>query len=118
MNKEILLVVDVVSNEKGVEKEVIFEAIEAALASATRKKHGGEIDVRVSIDRVSGAYSTFRRWARKASGKQPAAKKGRPRISVVIRELVVQIAKETGWGYSRILGELKRIRTNRRISGS
>ncbi len=62
MNKEILLVVDVVSNEKGVEKEVIFEAIEAALASATRKKHGGEIDIRVSIDRVSGAYSTFRRW--------------------------------------------------------
>ena len=62
MNKEILLVVDAVSNEKGVEKEVIFEAIEAALASATRKKHGGEIDVRVSIDRVSGAYSTFRRW--------------------------------------------------------
>ena len=62
MNKEILLVVDVVSNEKGVEKEVIFEAIEAALASATRKKYGGEIDVRVSIDRVSGAYSTFRRW--------------------------------------------------------
>jgi N utilization substance protein A len=62
MNKEILLVVDFVSNEKGVEKEVIFEAIEAALASATRKKHGGEIDIRVSIDRVSGAYSTFRRW--------------------------------------------------------
>ncbi len=62
MNKEILVVVDVVSNEKGVEKEVIFEAIEAALASATRKKHGGEIDVRVAIDRISGAYSTFRRW--------------------------------------------------------
>ena len=42
MNKEILLVVDVVSNEKDVEKQIIFEAIEAALASATRKKHGGE----------------------------------------------------------------------------
>ena len=51
MNKEILLVVDAVSNEKGVEKEIIFEAIEAALASATRKKHGGEIEVRVAIDR-------------------------------------------------------------------
>ena len=62
MNKEILLVVDAVSNEKDIDKEVIFEAIEAALASATRKKHGGEIDVRVHIDRRSGAYDTFRRW--------------------------------------------------------
>lgn len=62
MNKEILLVVDAVSNEKGVEKEIIFEAIEAALASATRKKHGGEIEVRVAIDRETGDYDTFRRW--------------------------------------------------------
>jgi len=62
MNKEILLVVDAVSNEKGVEKEIIFEAIEAALASATRKKNGGEIEVRVEIDRETGDYETFRRW--------------------------------------------------------
>ncbi|HEV2212061.1 MAG TPA: NusA N-terminal domain-containing protein, partial [Gammaproteobacteria bacterium] len=62
MNKEILLVVDAVSNEKGVDKNVIFEALEAALASATRKKHGGEIEVRVAIDRQSGDYETFRRW--------------------------------------------------------
>ena len=62
MNKEILLVVDAVSNEKGVDKSIIFEAIEAALASATRKKHGGDIDVRVSIDRETGDYETFRRW--------------------------------------------------------
>lgn len=62
MNKEILLVADAVSNEKGVDKEVIFEAIEAALASATRKKHGGEIDARVAIDRKTGGYETFRRW--------------------------------------------------------
>ena len=62
MNKEILLVVDAVSNEKDVEKEIIFEAIEAALASATRKKHGGEIDVRVEIDRETGGYVSFRRW--------------------------------------------------------
>ena len=61
-NKEILMVVDVVSNEKEIEKETIFEAIEAALSSATRKKHGGEIDVRVSIDRESGNYVSFRRW--------------------------------------------------------
>ena len=56
------MVVDAVSNEKGVDKEVIFEALEAALASATRKKHGEEWDVRVSIDRKSGDYETFRRW--------------------------------------------------------
>src|SRR3569833_3829729 len=62
MNKEILMVVDAVSNEKGVDKEVIFEALEAALASATRKKHGEEWDARVSIDRKSGDYETFRRW--------------------------------------------------------
>src|SRR5207253_2019893 len=47
------MVVDAVSNEKGVDKEVIFEALEAALASATRKKHGEEWDVRVAIDRKS-----------------------------------------------------------------
>ena len=62
MSKEIMLVVDAVSNEKGVDKEVIFEALEAALSSATRKKHGEEWDVRVTINRKSGEYETFRRW--------------------------------------------------------
>ena len=62
MSKEILMVADAVSNEKGMDKEIIFEAIEAALASASRKKHGEDIDVRVSIDRGSGEYETFRRW--------------------------------------------------------
>jgi len=62
MSKEILMVVDAVSNEKGVDKEIIFEAIEAALASATRKRHGEDIDVRVAIDRQTGDYDTFRRW--------------------------------------------------------
>lgn len=62
MNKQVLLVVDSVSNEKDVDKEVIFEAIEAALAMATKKKYGQEIDVRVSIDRQNGDYETFRRW--------------------------------------------------------
>ncbi len=62
MSKEILQVVEVVSNEKDVPEDIIFEAIEAALASATRKKHGGDIDVRVEIDRKSGDYKTIRRW--------------------------------------------------------
>ena len=62
MSKEILLVVDAVSNEKGVEKDVIFEALEAALASAARKRNNDEMDVRVAIDRETGEYETFRRW--------------------------------------------------------
>jgi len=61
-NKEILLVADTVSNEKGVDREIIFEAIEAALASATRKKHQRDIEVRVDIDRNTGDYDTYRRW--------------------------------------------------------
>ena len=62
MSKEILLVVDAVSNEKGVSKDVIFGALEAALASAARKLDNEERDVRVVIDRESGEYETFRRW--------------------------------------------------------
>ena len=62
MSKEILMVVDAVSNEKGVEKDIIFEAIEAALASASCRKHVEDIDVRVAIDRETGEYDTFRRW--------------------------------------------------------
>ena len=62
MSKEILYVADAVSNEKGVEKEIIFEAIEAALATATRKKNGKDIDVRVDINRDTGDYDTYRRW--------------------------------------------------------
>jgi len=61
-NKEILLVVDAVSNEKGVSKEVIFGAIEAALAMATCKKHDIELDAHVEIDRETGDYETFRQW--------------------------------------------------------
>lgn len=62
MNKEILLVVDAVSNEKGVDKEIIFEALEAALAAAARRKNSELWDVRVSINRKTGDYETFRRW--------------------------------------------------------
>lgn len=62
MKKEILLVAETVSNEKDVDKELIFKAIEAALAMATKKKAGKDIDVRVAIDRRTGDYETFRRW--------------------------------------------------------
>lgn len=62
MNKEILLVVEAVSNEKGVDREVIFQAIEAALETATKKKADEEIDVKVEINRKTGDYSTVRRW--------------------------------------------------------
>ena len=62
MNKEILMVVDVVSNEKGVTKDIIFEAIEAALESATKKRNREDIEVHVAIDKSTGDYETFRRW--------------------------------------------------------
>ncbi|MFT5446222.1 MAG: N utilization substance protein A [Gammaproteobacteria bacterium] len=62
MSKEMLIVVEAVSNEKGVAPEIIFEAMEAALASATRKRHEDDIDVRVAIDRESGEHAAFRRW--------------------------------------------------------
>lgn len=62
MNKEILAVIEAVSNEKAVTREKIFEALETALATATKKKYEQEIEVRVSIDRKSGDFDTFRRW--------------------------------------------------------
>lgn len=62
MNKEILLVVDAVSNEKAVPREKIFQALETALATATKKKYEGDIDVRVNIDRKTGEFDTYRRW--------------------------------------------------------
>lgn len=62
MNKEILLVAEAVSNEKGVPAGIIFEAIEQALAMAAKKRYDEEADVRVAIDRATGGYETFRRW--------------------------------------------------------
>ena len=62
MNKEIFLVAEAVSNEKGVSKEVIFEAMEEALAMATKKRYEEESHIRVVIDRESGDYETFRWW--------------------------------------------------------
>ena len=62
MSKEILLVADSVSNEKGVPADVIFDAIEIALATATKKRYETEVDIRVAVDRKTGNYDTFRRW--------------------------------------------------------
>src|ERR1700712_2277458 len=62
MNRELLMLVDAISREKSVDLEVVFAAVEAALASASKKLHGGEVDMRVSVDRETGVYETFRRW--------------------------------------------------------
>lgn len=62
MNKEILNVVESVSNEKSLPREKIFEALESALSTATKKKFEYEIDIRVSINRKNGNFDTFRRW--------------------------------------------------------
>ncbi|MGL6159520.1 transcription termination factor NusA [Microbulbifer sp.] len=62
MNKEILLVAEAVSNEKGVDREIIFQAIEAALATATKKRYDEDSTITVTIDRSTGDYETFRSW--------------------------------------------------------
>ena len=62
MNRELLLLVDALAREKNVPKEIVFTALESALASATKKRFPNEIDARVSIDRETGDYESFRRW--------------------------------------------------------
>ncbi len=60
--KEIVDAVESVANEKGIDQGIIFDALEAALASATRKRHGEDMDVRVAINRKTGDYEVFQRW--------------------------------------------------------
>ncbi|WP_283744104.1 transcription termination factor NusA [Sideroxydans sp. CL21] len=63
MSREVLLLVDALAREKNVDKEIVFGALESALASATKKRFSDEeADVRVSIDRQTGVYESFRRW--------------------------------------------------------
>jgi len=62
MNREMLMLVDAISREKNVERDVVFGAVESALAQATKKLYPGDVDIRVSVDRDSGDYETFRRW--------------------------------------------------------
>lgn len=62
MSREILLLVDALSREKSVGKEVVFESLESALASATKKRFTDEVDIRVEIDRESGEFKSFRCW--------------------------------------------------------
>ncbi|MBL4764294.1 MAG: transcription termination/antitermination protein NusA [Colwellia sp.] len=71
MSKEILLVVDAVSNEKALPRESIFEAMETALETATKKKYDGDIIVRVCIDRITGEFDTYRRWLIIADNDEP-----------------------------------------------
>jgi N utilization substance protein A len=62
MNRELLMLVEAISREKNVERDVVFGAVEAALAQATKKLYEGDVDIRVAIDRDTGNYETFRRW--------------------------------------------------------
>ena len=62
MSRELLLLVDALAREKNVEKDIVFGALEMALASATKKRFDEDVDVRVEIDRESGDYESFRRW--------------------------------------------------------
>lgn len=82
MNKEILAVVEAVSNEKSLPREKIFQALETALATATKKKYEREIEVRVNIDRKTGDFETFRRW------------KVVSKVLIPTREITLEAAKE------------------------
>ncbi len=62
MNREMLMLVDAISREKNVERDVVFGAVESALAQATKKLNGGEVEIRVAVDRDTGEYESFRRW--------------------------------------------------------
>lgn len=62
MNREMLMLVEAISREKNVEGDIVFGAVEAALAQATKKLYHGDVDIRVAVDRDSGDYETFRRW--------------------------------------------------------
>ena len=62
MSRELLMLVDALAREKNVAKEIVFGALELALASATKKRFPDDVEVRVSIDRESGEYESFRRW--------------------------------------------------------
>jgi N utilization substance protein A len=62
MNREMLMLVEAISREKSVERDVVFAAVEAALAQATKKLYSGDVDIRVAVDRDNGSYETFRRW--------------------------------------------------------
>ena len=62
MNREMLMLVEAIAREKNVEHDVVFGAVEAALAQATKKLYEGEVDIRVAMNRDTGEYETFRRW--------------------------------------------------------
>ena len=59
MNREMLMLVDAISREKTVERDLVFGAVESALASATKKLHGADVDIRVSVDRETGDYAAL-----------------------------------------------------------
>ena len=68
MNRELLLLVDALAREKNVPKEIVFSALEAALASATKKKYADNIDARVSINRDTGAFILIDRLTNETAG--------------------------------------------------
>ena len=102
MSKEVLLVVESVSNEKGVPAGVIFEALELALATATKKRFEDEVDLRVEINRQNGSYETFRRWtvveeedfddpAHQLTVDMPQAREANAKVGDVLEEKIESI---------------------------
>jgi NusA N-terminal domain len=79
MSREVLMLVDALAREKNVDKDVVFAALEAALASASKKLFDEDADIRVHIDRESGEHETFRRWIRKSCCSKHASRNPTPR---------------------------------------
>lgn len=106
--KDILLMVEVLSNEKGVSREIIFKAIEKALAAiAARRYHPAEVDIQVNIDRKTGDYETFRQWTvvENEQAEFPdkeitfsAAKKAYPKLKLEIGEVVAEPVESIDFG--------------------
>jgi N utilization substance protein A len=101
-NKEILLVVDAVSHEKDIDKEIIFAAVEEALRMATIKRHDNRIDVRVAVDRKTGGYETFRRWLVVGPDESEERDAFNPDLEIPLEEAVQRDSTLQAGGYVEV----------------
>src|ERR1700675_1208603 len=97
MNRELLLLVDALAREKNVPKDIVFTALESALASATKKRFTQDIDARVEIDRETGDYESFRRWT-----VVPDEEHEEPAHQIAITDAA---DRDSGWGSGDVVEE-------------
>ena len=112
MSRELLMLVDALAREKNVEKDIVFAALELALASATKKRFKDDVDVRVEVDRETGEYKSFRRWQividEEHENPAPAAGPNvepQPEGHLLVRIVVGSTSKENHAGSIRVAGD-------------